>query len=77
MCNGEMGKIANFAIRAYTVIGLMLQWHSAIAINTALMNLSYIMIYGSFRVVDLQGFIEKIRFELSNSRATHLLSKLL
>lgn len=39
------------------------------------MNLSYIMIDGSFRVVDLQGFIEKIRFELSNSRATHLASK--
>lgn len=40
------------------------------------MNLSYIMIYGTFRAVDLQGNIQKIRFELSNSRTTHLLSKL-
>lgn len=73
----EMRIMANFAIGAHIVIGLMLQWHSAITINTVLMNLSYIMIYGTFRAVDLQGFIEKIRFELSNSRATHLLSKLL
>lgn len=71
----EIRETANFAIRAHIVIGLMLRWHSAITINT--MNLSYIMIYGTFRVADLQGFIEKIRFELSNSRATHLLSKLL
>lgn len=72
-----MRKRANFAIRAHIVTGLMQQWPSAITINTAMMNVSYIMIYGAFRVVDLQSFIEKIRFELSNSRATHLLSKLL
>ena len=69
--------MANSSIRARVVRGLMLRWRPAITINTALMNLSYITIYGTFRVVDLQGFIEKIRFELSNSRATHLLSKLL
>lgn len=66
--------MAFFWSQTKTGVGLNLRWNAA-KTTTVLMNLSYIMIDGSFRVVDLQGFIEKIRFELSNSRATHLASK--